>query len=165
MTPDLRTIVRITCGYDIAEDRLRIAVLDSQGMSLGLWLTRRLANRLISALLGLLNDGGADSNILQAWQQEVAVAAREAAEPVQVGSDQEFFLITAIDLNKTPDTFRIVFRWQETVGAAISFAPTELRQWLDVLHEQFRQGEWSDPLWPDWITAKAGSQESSIVIQ
>lgn len=48
--------------------------------------------------------------------------------------------------------------------AALQLAPLQLRQWLHILYDQFRQAEWSTTEWPSWMEAKSLESELCRVV-
>lgn len=39
-----------------------------------------------------------------------------------------------------------------TVVASLQLQATQLRQWLNILHEQCQQAGWPTDVWPVWVT-------------
>lgn len=149
----MKSIKRITTSYDQLEDRLRLAILDSEEQIFSLWLSRRLAVWMVKALVGWLRkSAGDESDQLHAWHQEVAAGTREATAPVVVMDVFDQHLVAALDLHQGSEHCRLIFRWAEGEGAAITFCVSELRQWLGILYGVCQNAEWYDPVWPSWIT-------------
>lgn len=156
---------RLTTSYSDSEDRLRVAGqhAESDG-TVALWLTRRLANRLVEVLTQWLDEavreGQAvfDSGLHHAWAQEAATRQMEPAEPVAVAHDSPPGLVVSVDLSRDDEHYCVIFR---TLGDRqddppfVRFAATELRQWLGIVYSLYRAADWPLESWPEWI-ANAG---------
>jgi hypothetical protein len=154
----ISTIHRITVSYDEHEDRLQLATEDSEGNVLALWLTQRLANRLVAVLLAGLAQataGHSDASTgatIQAWEQSAAYAQHSPQPPVQSTGPVTRSLITSADISQADGQFRLVLRWPDDKAVVLPLDSTALRQWLGVVYGRYRQAEWPcNGLWPDWI--------------
>lgn len=148
---------RITTEYVEAEDRLRLSGERLDGSTVVLWLTLRMAVRLVPPLCGWLEQrtagAGAPLELVQEFAQQAALAALEPAPPVRVSSEVRSWLVHSVDVNIRDDLVQLGFKaeGQGEVIARIAFAPQPLRQWLGILHAQFRKAGWPLAAWPDWV--------------
>lgn len=152
------TISKITVTYDETEDRLRLAYQDAEGQSKGLWLTQRLVNRLVGALLASLGAGADIGNAeaaLRAWELSAARARLGKDVPVESPPAEQHHLVRAVDISHSGNGIRLVFRGIDAQVAALGIEDeTVLRQWLDILHQQYRRADWPmGGLWPAWFKA------------
>ena len=173
-------ITTLTTAYDLDEDRLRLAVADAAEQRRVLWLSRRLAERLMPVLMQGLSaapvdegsasppapeadasvaepqgEAAARAQAAQAYAQlEARLAARQAA-PVQAGPDVPQGLVHRIEL-KTADggTRGLEFHGPGFVPCELWLTPRELRQWLGLLRAAFQAAEWRQDLWPAWLQAR-----------
>ena len=155
----MRLIQKFTASYNENEDRLHLLASDVDGRVFGLWLTRRLADRLIPALLGRLEQSASVPGDLQAnaalnaWEQSAARAQHQGSEPVRAACDAEQFLLHSIDLGYAPGEFRLAFRWtaKEDEGALLLCDVIAVRQWLNIVHHLYAKAEWPRNVWPAWF--------------
>lgn len=166
--PAMAELQRITTEYIDIEDRIRLAgALVSQAVVV-LWLTQRLLNRLVPHLLGWLEQQtgqGAMGEVFQGFALQAAMATLEPLPAVQSPPQSQAMLVHAVDLVATEETMQLTFR---CVGAAAASESSDamvlilraqpLRQWLGILHNQYRAAQWPLTAWPDWVTEvpKAG---------
>lgn len=154
---------KITTSYSEGEDRLRLDGEDAaSGAALVLWLTQRLAGRLVRTLAQWLEqeDGGKLAPLApverQLWAQEAALQQWQPATPVLAAADAPEFLVTSVDLAQDAGRYIVVFR-----GAAgnpapqLSFSSVELRQWLGIVRSLYRAAGWPQDPWPNWLAEPA----------
>jgi hypothetical protein len=170
----IATIRRVTVSYDAQEDRLQLAVEDNVGHVITLWLTQRLANRLVAVLLARLAEATADHSdastraTMQAWEQSAAYAQHSPQSPVQSRGPVTRSLITSVDISHADGHFRLVIRWAEDQTVALPLDSTALRQWLGIVYGRYREADWPcEGIWPSWIaaqdqTAPAGAAALSL---
>jgi len=150
------TIRKITVSYDQTEDRLRLAYQNDNGDAKGLWLTQRLTNRLVSALLSGVDQGrGSSGAALRAWDLSVSRGKTEPGSPVELPETERHPLVSAIDITRAGTAMRLVFRCGDDLSAALTIDDvTIFHQWLDILHQQYRHAGWpQNGLWRDWFDA------------
>src|SRR5262245_19812796 len=122
----IAAISRLTTDYVDSEDRLRLAAEIVDGPALSLWLTQRLALRLLPALVrwldgqidaGSTEDGAASRSVtsdahkevVHGFAQEAAVAELKPQEPVRAAASAQG-LIESIDLTPREQSLQLVFR-------------------------------------------------------
>ena len=126
-----------------------------------LWLTQRLLRRLLPPLLVWLQEqGGAAhavmgqalyADALQGFAQQAARAQLQPQAPVQVPEGSLSCLVERVDMGRSPEAVRLVFRDAQGVVAAMVLHPQPLRQWLSILFDAWQQAEWPLEVWPDWL--------------
>jgi hypothetical protein len=149
----------ITTDYDLREDRIRLAVAYADGSKQPMWLTRRLAERLVPALIKglqppLVGDEGqaAEVQAAQVYAQLEARVSRKPARPVQVDDSAVPILVHEINVKMAKDGTRLLtLTCPEAEPAQLVLKPGELRQWLEVLYRAFDKGQWRKDIWPAWI--------------
>jgi hypothetical protein len=151
-------ITKITQRYDARQDRIALTMQDAGNRVLLLWLTQRLANRVAGTLAKWLDEdvkaqaSGQTSFNLHTFEQWAARAKMRSGQPVDSAAPQSEGLLQEVRLARSPKDCRLTFRWGSTGTARLHLDPTQLRQWLIILHRQFRKAGWSRHVWPDWIT-------------
>ena len=158
----IRTISKLTTQYLPAEDRIRISARRSDDVVVVLWLTRRLADRLIPNLIGWIEKSAPpqDQGLVKQFKlQSAQVAARqetqqrkEAPVTVQDAPKSETWLIHRIDVNATPEELTLILKDDKDEAVALKLAQKPLRQWLSILFTAYQAADWSGEFWPEWIT-------------
>ena len=154
----------ITTEYDQDEDRIFLAVVDKENTRCKLWLTRRLTERLISALVqGLTIRVEEDQEVppaaLQAAQVYAQLEARisqKPAIPVRVDDSATQGLVYQIKVKAAANDVRVIeFHFKATDKSAepveLVLTMAELRQWLEVLRTTTVKSQWRDDIWPEWF--------------
>lgn len=172
------TAARFTSRYDPAEDRIQILLERPEEGVLTLWLTRRLLSRLLPPLLARLEGTGPAAGrgagqggqapqgppaAVQRFQQEAAVSAitRQPAVSPDPGArpdERIAYLVTSVDIRSGASAVILDFKCGENLLHSLPFGGDTLRQWLGIIHSQYRAAKWAEPFWPDWIdTQKQGN--------
>ena len=164
-------ITTLTTAYDPDEDRLRLAVADAAHQRRVLWITRRLAERLVPALLQGLSaaavddeppdnaqEAAAQEQAAQAYAQLEARLARKEVQPVEVVPDMPQGLVQRIELKTADNGARVLeFHCKALAPCDLWLTPRELRQWLGLLRGAFAAAEWRQDMWPAWANGPAGA--------
>ena len=161
------TIKKITQHYDPEQDRIAQTVQNTEGQVLLLWLTQRLAVRLVGTMASWLDEDVKASASLQslftlhAWEQSSAEARLPSDQPVDRAAAQGEALVDTVDLARSPNGYILTFKWRPAGAARLTLMATELRQWLGILHRLFDTAEWPKHVWPDWFTESQKSGTST----
>lgn len=152
----------MTLSYDGAEDRIQLAVLLTDERKVSLWLTQRLARSLARALASYVEktEGIPLSTVRDAMlshEQASAVAGIRPSAPVQAASGP-VHLVANVKIQQTPEKIAMTFEAGEGIDPRVVLEKTLVRQWMDMLHRQFRTAGWPEDVWPGWITG-AGTSE------
>lgn len=161
------TVKRFTTEYVTAEDRIRISVERGDDSLVLLWLTRRLAVRLVPQIVKVVDAlprlGGqakaaAPSDNAQRRNQLDALGKIEQQAPVLSGElpgDIESHLINSLGVRVRSAGMLLDFKaGEDELIQTFPFTEEALRQWLALLNNTFRKAEWKEDIWPKWITAK-----------
>jgi hypothetical protein len=164
---------RFTTRFDPEQDRIKLLIEHAAGDVKVAWMTRRLLNRVVSALLDRLRNA---PTLAAADEPRAAIAAQrftqaaavseitpQKAVTVPEGDAQphEEVLITRVDIQYGREDLLLVLREGSELVLSLPFSEQGLRQWLDVVYVQYQQGEWSEPFWPDWMK-RPNSAEVSV---
>src|SRR5487761_2124555 len=115
-------ITKITQNYDEFADRMALSAENAAGDTLVLWLTQRLANRLVVTLAHWLEEGlrgrvgGLALPQAQSWEQSVAEARLQPTEPVAASKKSPKALLHSVDITRQAEGFSLTFRWGENQG-------------------------------------------------
>jgi len=158
---------RLTTEYVVSEDRIRIVGESDSPEPVVIWMTCRLASRAVPAFLGWLDKqtppssitSAAQSEALQSFAQEAAVAALKPQEPVSASPEVSPWLVHAVDVAATRNRMTVTFCYQGDRSAAVRFDDTHLRQWLSILHGIWLEAKWPTLMWPEWIKREKTTQQ------
>lgn len=146
---------RLTTQFIEAEDRIRLTGEIDQSHTVSLWLTQRLINRLLPHVFVWLETHTVSQTrpeILQSFAQQAARSSLTAQPPVPVAPQVDSWLVASIDLKKTPESLQLVFKGdKEEQRVCITLQTVPLRQWLNIICEQYRSANWALDYWPDWM--------------
>lgn len=161
----MKTLQRLTTEYIDAEDRIRLAGEDSQGQTVVLWLTQRLLNRLVPHLCQWLDQRvGATplTEVRQEFAQQKARAELALQPPVRTEPDVQGMLIHSVDLK--PSHAGLGLNFKDVGGnviASLQLQPRPLRQWMNIVYDQYLQAGWPTTVWPAWVAEAKQSQAPS----
>jgi hypothetical protein len=159
----LENLQRITTEFIASEDRIRLTgEVDGEAVSTStsimLWLTQRLLNQLAQYLCEWLAGSDNDSlttELEQEFAQQKALAELEPQAPVRIATMTPGTLVHSVEVQTVPGVIGLTFKGHaEQPLAALQLAPVQLRQWLSILHNQYRQAEWPTTAWPAWMEAE-----------
>jgi hypothetical protein len=162
---------RLTSEYIQSEDRFRLTGEDQDGNALCLWLTQRLALRIISHLVAEISISSPEaiqnpsqdsdtSQLLQGFAQQAAQVDITPQKAVPSTSTTRALLIQEVDINRATDgSVGFIFKDNVKEKISLGFPPQQLRQWLIMMHSQWLLAEWPANVWPEWITGKSTKLE------
>jgi hypothetical protein len=162
-------LTRLTTEYGPDVDRIRLAGETGPDDAVVMWLTRRLLDRLLPHLLEWLVARGADraqpgdrgyGELLQGMAQQSARAALPAQPPVDAARAGRDWLVRSVDISTDASVVRLGFAVpDEGEPITLDFEQQPLRQWLNIVHDRYRQAGWPMDLWPTWMTEAARPTE------
>ncbi len=147
---------RFSTEYLPKEDRIRLLAELKDSQSLVIWLTQRMLNQLLPPLFRWLESHGPNSvqaEVIQSLRQEAARAALEPQAPVRVAAQSQDWLLVAADIKTTARIAHLRFKGADAAQqATLDLGVKPLRQWLNILHDQYRKAGWTRTSWPQWVT-------------
>lgn len=152
----MQLLQKITTQYIETEDRIRISGELAEGQQVVMWFSQRLLVRLLPALLQWVEkqvEVDVRPELYQSLAQAAAVRAMEPQAPVEAVAASQSWLVQAVDFTPSGDALQLVFRSTaaEQHSSALRLQARPLRQWLNVLVEQFQKAEWPLTAWPQWL--------------
>lgn len=161
-------IKRFTTEYVIPEDRIRLSLETNDGQVRLLWLTRRLCSRLIPQIVKVLDrrpqifgqePPAQPTDNAQRRSQMQALGKLENQDPVRGDDGAESHLVTVLSMRMTRQAVLLDFKsGEDNLIQTIPFPEESLRQWLVMLNVCFRKAQWTDDIWPDWISVRGGEE-------
>ena len=161
---------RITTAYSDTQDRMRITGEATPDETVELWITQRLLNRLLTHLFTwLVQQAPEQSNptmapqvqAMQSFAQQAAAAVLQPQPPVVTQLASKGGLVHSVDVRSDVHAVRLAFRAGQAMAGVDSFALTlqaqPLRQWLNILHAQYRLAEWPLSVWPQWMNESSAA--------
>lgn len=154
-------LTRLTTIYDVEQDRIRISGEVKDGKKVVLWLTQRLLTRLVLHLSSKLEMPdpnkvkplSVQTQVQQSFAQQHARAQMpRQLSPVKPDENSPEWLVKKVDIKSGVDGLRLIFtgaNQDDQASLGMSFTP--LRQWVGILHDQYRLAGWSTDRWPSWI--------------
>lgn len=162
-------LTRLTTEYVPDEDRVRLAGETGPELAVVMWLTRRLLDRLLPHLLEWLVARGAGQaqaadrgygELVQGMAQQSARAALPAQPPVDAARADLECLVRSVDVTADASFIRLGFALPDDAEPiTLDFEQQPLRQWLNIVHDRYRQAGWPMDLWPSWMTEAARPTE------
>lgn len=151
----MTSLQRITTEYSDAEDRIRLTGENAQGQAAVLWLTQRLLTKLIVHLCKWVEQQSGQApmpEIRQEFAQQQARAELAPQPPVHAEPNIEGVLIHSVDLNTSSAIMGMQFKdAQSNVVASLQLQPIALRQWLNIVYDQYHRAQWPTNMWPEWV--------------
>lgn len=153
MMPSLQ---RITTEYIDLEDRIRLAGEVENAAPVVIWLTQRLLQRLLPALLQWLEcqgDATPLAELLHGFAQQAARAELTPQTPVRAVAGCTAWLALSVDIAQSKEAVSLTFRGADGQDAVLTLATKPLRQWLGIVHDAYLKADWPLNVWPDWVGA------------
>ncbi|WP_093154770.1 hypothetical protein [Thalassobaculum litoreum] len=153
------------------EDRLVLLVEGEAGARLALMFTRRLTERLMNGLAGIIERSSVAANhapadmrgdvVLLEHQGAVLATSEPSGAGVLPGTQQSQAeaitgevparLVTSVSVTVHPETFDVVMHDAETILARFQANRTELHRILDVFGRQAKAAEWNLRTEASWL--------------
>ena len=155
--------------YDGVEDRILLLSEDGERAVCRLWLTQRMTNKVVLALVKWLGEQSANQlpqvppETAQSWNQAAAVSQFIPSAPVEVSapaspapspakaSSAAEGLVRSVDVQRSGESYMLIFHLGAEPTLASPFSAVELRQWLSILHGLYQTAGWSMDVWPSWM--------------
>jgi len=151
----MMSLQRITTEFIDAEDRIRLAGENASGQTVVLWLSQRMLNRLIPHLCQWLSKQMGTTllaEVKQEFAQQKARAELEPQQSVRVDAGAQGVLVPSVTLKPARSTMKLQFKDADgNVVASLQLQPKPLRQWLNIVYDQYLRAGWPSTIWPAWV--------------
>lgn len=158
---------RITTLYSPEQDRISLSANLREGGTARIWLTQRIVDRLISALVKIVKPHHPDpvyAEIIAGVAQQQAVSRHELQAPVKITETEHEWLVSKIDLQMPRSGVVVIFYNAAGQNARVAMNVELLRQWLTILRRVYVTAEWDGAEWPEWLAITATTNVSSKVV-
>jgi len=152
---------KVTTQYVEVEDRVRMTGEVNEELQVVLWFSQRLLGRLLPPIIQWLEKSSTiniRSDIYQGFVQQAAAKVLEPQRPVLARPNSGAWLVCSVDLTPRADELLLTFRGsdpaRETVAMQVQVRA--LRQWLNIVYEQYKNAGWPSDLWPSWMHEARG---------
>jgi hypothetical protein len=83
----------------------------------------------------------------------------EKQPPVRTEPDVQGVLIHSVDLKTSNAGMGLQFKDDDgKVVASLQLQPRPLRQWLNIVFDQYHKAQWSTAVWPAWVAQARPAQ-------
>lgn len=153
-----KTIAKFTSVYVADEDRIQVSCEAADASVFRMWLTRRFTDKALIALFGFAEQISPATPmppmVQELWRSNLQQSAQSqlgSAPPVAPASPAVEFLLTKLVLTPQESSLHLLFQalQGETFGLVLS--PSQLLQWVKILHECYQKAGWTFAGWPDWF--------------
>ena len=153
-------LTKVTVTYSEVEDRICMSALLQESEPVMFLLTLRLCRLLVRALTDHLERSVSGSDLLDiglllTCQQRDAEWQHEPSEPVRFSKGLQVLLPERVDLSYTAESAVLLFSVGDGDIAQLPMSMQELRQWLGIVHRQFKRADWPMDVWPEWFIPTA----------
>ncbi len=176
----VQRLVKITFDYSATEDRLLARAQPVDGEPVALWLTQRLARRLVDALCthldktavadraaSLIRPAGAaggdpdpqQKDMLLNFRREAAAMKRTSTTPVPEVAIEGAPLLQTIRVQLSKNRVLLALELPDG-AAALPLTQDHVWQLLQILLNVFRRGDWPLDSWPSWL--RDGEQAGKV---
>lgn len=152
------TIETITGHADFTEDRIRLDAISPEGETQSIFLTRRLADRMVPLLVDRAEQQvtpGVPKEIGLAMNQEQLRMERDEnpIAPVEAKQGSSRWLCHTVHL--TEDQDQVIWTLTDDDNTAVMGLPGDgVRNVLEVLLIVYQGLEWTTQAFPGWMTAR-----------
>ena len=148
-------IQKMTVEYHPLEDRLRLSVQINDSESYLLWMTAKLTVAAVAAILKTLDKSQpvyqvTERKPFQQWEQSAALLKFKAIPAVKAAVTRAD-LVQSVDISRRGENYALTFHGVNHTEARLSLTATQMRQWLQIVYQQFLQAKWSLAVWPAWF--------------
>lgn len=158
-------IHKISQRYNQREDRIETAIQNESGKIIRLWLTQRLANRMVAVLVKWLPEMQELSTVEVAAKvaEPSSKTSEKAANPStqkqseQPSKDQsvdfntpgEEGLLLSVDMSQQQKDYLLTFKWGVTGVASIKMGIEQLNSFIEGLIQLYRAAQWDLKVFPE----------------
>lgn len=158
---------KVTLTFIDEEDRIRLSAQTPEGEVVVLWLTQRLANRLIPVLRDWLSKqvkDGLNADVYHQFEQQAAQQASASETAVVASCHSHAWLIHRVDVSYSPTQMTLIFKGKEEAQSAqMTLVNTAMRQWFDILYRVYQRADWHCADWPLWMHQLSAEPSVKVV--
>jgi len=151
---------KFSLRYDAQEDRIAWDMEHDDGRRTRLWLTQRLANRLVKALIPLVEKAAAvppgapeQAAAVQSFEQAAAMSGFGSVSPVIPSDDAALGLVRSVQIAPKAPGMILTFTLGANAEQILKLDSPAVRQALAVLRGLYQAAGWPADFWPRWLDA------------
>lgn len=157
MPANIFQLQRLTTNYSDIQDRLRLNGICSNNNLLCMWMSQRLANRLVTSLVEWL-----EKQELKPATAAAIHAAGASVTAVDAGQPKHEWLVENVNLKFGEQSLEMALcDGSQATCAKISVSREQLLQWLGILQNQYFLADWPTSNWPQSIQGQAAKAVTS----
>jgi len=153
-------IQKLTQRYDGIQDRIEISLQNGEGHVVKLWLTQRLANKMIPVLARWLPELQDDLDEEKS-HHGLLEPNKPDNVPVMGSAAQEEGLLITVDFTKHEMSYILVFKWGVTGEAKIVMKAKDMSQYIKAFGNLYDVAKWPKSTWPKEFTIQATQENAS----
>ncbi len=162
-------IETFTAQADVVEDRIRLDAISPDGQAVSILLTRRLADRFLPLFVAAIEQGGRPGipraiELAMAQQQLRQQRAESPLPDVVLPQGAGQWLARTIHLETRSEDLVWTLTDDAENAAAMALPGDGPRAVLDILLLMYRQLEWGEGLFPEWLIEDDAPDQSARVI-
>lgn len=147
---------KVTLTYSEVEDRILMSAKLDGGDVVVFWLTLRLCGRLVNELTGYLERSASrpvyvDTGLLLTCHQREVMWQHVPSEPVSLSKGALQVLPVKVVLSCSSQGAVLLFYLRDGQDAQLHMNLQKLRQWLAIVHQQYKNAGWPMDVWPEWF--------------
>jgi hypothetical protein len=158
---------RITTLYEADQDRMSLTAQLGDGSFARIWLTQRIVNRLIPALINQVRPDHVDgtyADVIAGVAQQRAVERHEPQAPVRAAEAGHEWLVSKINMQIGQNGAILSFCNADGETAKLAMNAELLRQWLAILRRVYLMAEWQGADWPRWMATPSTPDTATKVL-
>ena len=144
-------IQKISQRYNQREDRIEVAIQNEEGKIIHLWLTQRLAKRVINILTKWLHEL---KDELEDGITKVDIQKIKKDYSVDFSAFEEEGLLLSIDISQKFKNYLIIFRWDISGAAAFKVKANQLKSYFEALIQLYQVAQWELKGFPNFKVNK-----------
>ena len=151
-------IIRFTTRFSADEDRIALDCEAAGGSVFCYWLTRRLSDKFLAALLNAaerIDPGPAVPPVAQTlWRAQAQSSVQSAmakTPPVERSALVAGYVVQSVQIKQTEAGVHLRFVPRHGPSADLTLSMKQLLQWLKIIYDSYQVAEWQFLLWPEWF--------------
>lgn len=139
-------IQKISQRYNQRQDRIEVAIENEEGKVIRLWLTQRLANRIIANLAKWLLELQDQKKIEDTTMDS---ETHKKNKTVDFSAFEEEGLLRKVDIIQNQKKYLLTFNWGLTGVASFKIGAKQLNQYIEGLRQLYQAAQWESKVFTE----------------